>query len=119
MVVKYPRPDLGFTQFPIRCMSEVVPSGVKRPGIEADHSPPSSVEVENEWSYAPASPLCFVWSGQAQIFLYFMGGDSVRVAPVHTQQKMEHILAPAGIWFQPFAAVHEPIPSTLPGYCIY
>jgi hypothetical protein len=25
--------------------------GVKRPGREANHSPPSSVEVKNEWSY--------------------------------------------------------------------
>jgi hypothetical protein len=25
--------------------------GVKRPVSEADHSPPSSVEVKNEWSY--------------------------------------------------------------------
>jgi hypothetical protein len=25
--------------------------GVKRPGREADHSPPSSVEVKNAWSY--------------------------------------------------------------------
>jgi hypothetical protein len=25
--------------------------GVKRPGREADHSPPSSDEVKNEWSY--------------------------------------------------------------------
>jgi len=36
--VKYPRPYLGLTQFPIRCIPEVVPSGVKQPGIEADHS---------------------------------------------------------------------------------
>jgi len=25
---------------------------VKRPGIEAEHSPPSSPVVKNEWSYA-------------------------------------------------------------------
>jgi hypothetical protein len=28
-----------------------LPSGVKRPGREADHSPPSSAEVKNAWSY--------------------------------------------------------------------
>jgi hypothetical protein len=27
------------------------PCGVKRPGHEADHSPPSNVEVKNAWSY--------------------------------------------------------------------
>jgi len=25
--------------------------GIKRPGLEADHSPPSNVEVKNVWSY--------------------------------------------------------------------
>jgi hypothetical protein len=30
---------------------------VKQPGHEVDHSPPSSVEVKNEWSYASAPPL--------------------------------------------------------------
>ena len=33
-------------------------SGVKRPGREADHSPPSSAEVKNEWSYASILPVC-------------------------------------------------------------
>jgi hypothetical protein len=28
-----------------------LPLGVKRPGREADHSPPSSAEVKNAWSY--------------------------------------------------------------------
>jgi hypothetical protein len=27
--------------------------GIKRPGRETDHSLPSSVEVENAWSYTP------------------------------------------------------------------
>jgi hypothetical protein len=32
------------------------PWGVKRPGREADHSPPSSTEV-NVWRYTPTSPI--------------------------------------------------------------
>jgi hypothetical protein len=30
--------------------------GIKRPGRDADHSPPSSDEIKNEWSYASATP---------------------------------------------------------------
>jgi hypothetical protein len=33
-----------------------LPLGVKRPGREADHSPPSSAEV-NEWSYTSTPPV--------------------------------------------------------------
>jgi hypothetical protein len=33
-------------------------SGVKRPGSEADHSPPSSAEVKNAWSYTSTPPIC-------------------------------------------------------------
>jgi hypothetical protein len=33
-------------------------SGVKRPGREAEQSPPSSAEVTNEWIYAPTPPVC-------------------------------------------------------------
>jgi hypothetical protein len=31
--------------------------GVKRPGSEADHSPPSSAEVKNAWSYTTIPPV--------------------------------------------------------------
>jgi hypothetical protein len=31
--------------------------GVKRPGREADHSPPSSAEVKNAWRYASTPPI--------------------------------------------------------------
>jgi hypothetical protein len=32
--------------------------GIKRPGREADHSPPSSAEVKNAWSYTSTPPIC-------------------------------------------------------------
>jgi hypothetical protein len=38
---------LGLTQSPIQWVQRALIPGVKRPGSEADHSPPSSVEVEN------------------------------------------------------------------------
>jgi hypothetical protein len=34
-----------------------VSSGVKRPGREADHSPPSGAEVKNPRSYTSTSPI--------------------------------------------------------------
>jgi hypothetical protein len=42
--------------------------GVKRPGYEADHSPPSSAEVKNAWSYTSTPQYAFMaWcSGKAQ-----------------------------------------------------
>jgi len=33
---------------------------VKRPGHEADHSPPSSAEVKNEWSHTSTHPYFFI-----------------------------------------------------------
>jgi hypothetical protein len=33
---------------------------VKRPGREADHSPPLSVEVKNDWKYTSTYPMCLV-----------------------------------------------------------
>jgi hypothetical protein len=39
------RTALGPTQSPIQWVPGTLPLGVKRPGREADHSPPSSAEV--------------------------------------------------------------------------
>jgi len=32
--------------------------GLKQLGCEADHSPPSSAEVKNAWSYTSTLPVC-------------------------------------------------------------
>jgi hypothetical protein len=40
------RKSLGPTQPPIQCVPEALSLGVKRPGREADHSPPSSAKVK-------------------------------------------------------------------------
>jgi len=36
--------------------TEVLYSGVKRPGREADHSPPSTSEIKNAWSNTSIHP---------------------------------------------------------------
>jgi hypothetical protein len=41
------RPALGPTQPPIQWVPEALSPGLKGPGREADHSPPSSADVKN------------------------------------------------------------------------
>jgi hypothetical protein len=43
-----PRPALGQTQHSMQGVPGALSLGIKRPGREADHSPPTSAEVE-EW----------------------------------------------------------------------
>jgi len=49
-------PALGPTQPPIQLVRGAVSLGAKRPGHEADHSPPSSAEV-NAWRYTSTPPI--------------------------------------------------------------
>jgi hypothetical protein len=52
--------------------------GVKRPGREANHSPPPSAEVKNTWSYTSIPQYAFVaWcsikaEGQLYLYLYLL-----------------------------------------------
>jgi hypothetical protein len=46
------RMALGPTQSPIQWVL-----GVKQLGCEVDHSPPSSAEVKNAWSYTSTPPI--------------------------------------------------------------
>jgi hypothetical protein len=52
------RMAVGLTQPPIQWVSRALPLGVKWPGHEADHSPPSSAKVKNAWSYTSTPPIC-------------------------------------------------------------
>jgi hypothetical protein len=54
------RPALGPTQPPIQWVPGDLALGVKRPGREADHSLPSSAEVENAWAIPPLPLYAFV-----------------------------------------------------------
>jgi len=53
------RPALGPTQGPIHWILRALSLGIKLPGLEFDHSPPSSAEVKNAWSYASNIPVRF------------------------------------------------------------
>jgi hypothetical protein len=45
---------------PIQWVPGVISLGVKRPGRKADHSPPSSAEVKNAWSYTSTPAYAFM-----------------------------------------------------------
>jgi hypothetical protein len=51
------RTALGPTQPSIQWVPAALSLGVKRPGREADHSPPSSAEVKNAWHYNSTPPI--------------------------------------------------------------
>jgi hypothetical protein len=54
------RPALRPTQPPIQWVPGVLPPGAKRPRREADHSPPTSVEVKKMWVYTSTPPYVFM-----------------------------------------------------------
>jgi hypothetical protein len=51
------RTALEPTQPPNQWVPGYLSLGVKRPGRKADHSPPSSAEVKNAWSYTSTPPI--------------------------------------------------------------
>jgi hypothetical protein len=53
-------PALGPTKPPIQWVPEALSSGVKRPGHEADHSPPNSTEVKKTWVYTSTPTHAFM-----------------------------------------------------------
>jgi hypothetical protein len=54
------RPVLGPTQPPIQWVPGVLSLGVKWLGCEADHSPPSSAEINNAWSNTSTPQYTFI-----------------------------------------------------------
>jgi hypothetical protein len=54
------RPALRSTQPPIQWVPGDVSSGIKRPGREADHSPPASAEVKKMWINTSTLPYAYM-----------------------------------------------------------
>jgi hypothetical protein len=72
------RMALGSTQPPIQWVPGALSLEVKRPGHEADHSPPSSAEVKNAWSYISTPPIHLhgvVLSKRRYNFTFSWGGS--------------------------------------------
>jgi hypothetical protein len=54
------RPALEPTQLPSEWVPDALSRGVKQPGRETDHSPPTSAEVKKMWIYTPNPPYAFM-----------------------------------------------------------
>jgi hypothetical protein len=77
--------------------------GVKRPGREVDHSPPTSAEVKKVWIYTSAAPYafmawCLISRAQEQLYLYTVEFLGLGISPLqglclHTQQHRYRINA--------------------------
>jgi hypothetical protein len=66
------RPALRPTQDPVQRVPGTLSLGIKWPGREADHSPPSSAEVKNAWRYTSIPQYAFMaWCSVKAQDLYF------------------------------------------------
>jgi hypothetical protein len=54
------RPALGPTQPHTQWVPGALSPGVKRPGREADHSPPTTTEIKKTWIYTSTLPYAFM-----------------------------------------------------------
>jgi hypothetical protein len=54
------RPVLGSTQPPIQWVPGALSPGIKQPGLEADHSPPTIAEIKNMWICTSTPPYVFM-----------------------------------------------------------
>jgi hypothetical protein len=70
------KPALGPTQPPIQWVPGALSLVVKRPGRETDHSPPSSDDIKNAWSYTSTPQYAFMaWysvKAQGQLYLFLI-----------------------------------------------
>jgi hypothetical protein len=58
LFLKKSRPVPGPNKHPVQCVRVDSVPGVKRPGCEANHSPPSSAPPKNEGPYTSTPPTC-------------------------------------------------------------
>ena len=63
------RPALGPTQPPVKWVPRLY-RGKVRPGRAADHSPPSSAAVKEEYSYTSTQPLGHTGPVTGSLYLY-------------------------------------------------
>jgi hypothetical protein len=68
------RTALGPTQPPIQWVPGALSLGVKRPGLEAVHSLPSSAEVKNAWSYTSTPQMAWCLAKHRDNFTFTLQG---------------------------------------------
>jgi hypothetical protein len=59
--------------------------GIKRPGRDVDHSPPSRTEVKNEWSFTSTTPVCLRTTLTFNLFISCRRQKCTHIALVVTQ----------------------------------
>jgi hypothetical protein len=85
------RTALGPIQPPIQRVLGALFLGVKRPEREADHSPPSSAEVKNEWSYISTPPIRSVEAqGQLYLFTFIIHSANILFLSMTWSQRILH-----------------------------
>ena len=67
------RPAQGPTRYPEYQGST---PGVKRPGREADNTPPCSAEVKHEWSYTPTPTIYLHGTGSENFYQMLATGEA-------------------------------------------
>jgi hypothetical protein len=73
------RPALGPTQAASEWLLGALSLGVKRPGHEAEHSPPSSAKVKNEWNCTSITPYIFMAWCSISTRDYFTFSPTVKI----------------------------------------
>ena len=58
--------------------------GLKRPVHETEHSPPSTVEVKNEWNYTSTPPVCLMARTVTRLVFMFMLTNSEYSTECHS-----------------------------------
>jgi hypothetical protein len=86
------RTALEPTQPPIPWVPGALSLGVKRPGREADHSPPSSAEVKNAWSCTSTPQYVFMAWCLGKHKLRPLGFLSVYITRVVTPLSLHFVL---------------------------
>jgi hypothetical protein len=79
-------------QPPIQWVPGALFLAVKRPRLEADHSPPSSAEVKNAWSYTSTPPISLhgvVLSNTSTYTLFIAGISNVVPLWILQAEKVE------------------------------
>jgi len=69
------RTAVGSIQPPVELVLVSILSGVKQLGYEVDHSPPSSVEVKNEWVHIALLLNVSLWHAEGQVYCKFYLGQ--------------------------------------------
>jgi hypothetical protein len=79
------RTALGPIQPPIQWVRGALSLGVRRPGREADRSPPSSAEIKDAWRYNSTPPRrlhgVVLSEAEGQFYLYLIILDIITIKP--------------------------------------